>query len=294
MTTVLDMLNATKRYVLSGHREPMNVITGDHTDTDTTIHFGRELGAIAPGAYLSIGLEIVYVWDINGSNRTATVQRGQLGSSQHAMTDGQMLTVNAKFPDFSIMEALNDSLVDMSARGVFRVAQVTFTFIANREGYDLTGATSVIDQLDCRYDYPGPERNWPLLRNFEIRRNSDSEFASTYQVLLRDEAQPGRDVRVTYATNFTPITSLTQTHEDLGLPVTADDIPPLGAGLRLQYLREVQRNFNEAQPDPRRSGEVPSGAQLQATAGLQRLYDRRIQTEAIRLQKAYPHRRKVI
>ena len=77
------------------------------------------------------------------------------------------------------------------------------------------------------------------------------------------------------------------------LPNTAYDIPSLGAALKLQSMREPQRNFNTAQGDSRRAEEVPPGAQLRSVPALQIPYERRIKEEARRLKRMYPHYRKV-
>ena len=83
------------------------------------------------------------------------------------------------------------------------------------------------------------------------------------------------------------------TYPGVGMTTTMEDIPPLGAALRLQGVREGQRNFNETQGDSRRAEEIPVGAQLSSTRGLKDFFDSRIQTELRRLNKLYPYHRRI-
>ncbi len=315
MSTCLDQINETKRYLYAGHREQINMLDGSVDDSQDTITFTQTLNSIAPSTYISIDLEIMYVWSTDIPTRTARVVRGQLGSTAAAHTGDSLVTVNPKFPDFSIMQALNASLDEMSGRGLYRAVTTTFTFQSPKYGYDLVGATDVLGQLDARYDASGVARHWPAIHDWHIRRNSDTtDFPSGFQVYLETGAETGRTVRVTYSTSFGHyIDYNSQTGDDLtttiidpetedeveftylgvGMTNTMLDIPPLGAALRLQGVREGQRSFNESQPDSRRSDEVPVGAQLAGTRGLKDFFDSRIQTELRRLNVLWPAHRRI-
>lgn len=296
MTTAGDLINETKRYLLAQHREQLNQLTNPIVAADTSLTFTHTLGSLAAGAYISVDLEIMYVWDVTAASQTANVSRGMLGSvaASHAMN--ALVTVNPKFPDFSVLQAINADLNDLSGQGLYQATTASLTYVSGQFGYNLTGATDVQMGLDVRYDYPGLPNDWPAMKLWDIRRNADtSEFASGFQVTLREVGYPGAEVRVTYARPFSPLTA---TADDVlavaGLQVPAHDLPPLGAALRLQGVREGQRNFNEAQPDTRRSAEIPAGAQITSLRGLADFRQSRIKSEKARLLRQYPYHRKVV
>ena len=131
------------------------------------------------------------------------------------------------------------------------------------------------------------------MRQWKIRRNSSAtDFPSGFALVLAEEAHPGRAVRVTYSA---PYSALSGVNDDVlavsGLQIEGHDIPALGAAFRLEAVREVQRNFNEAQPSPRRADEVRTGAQLEASRGLLQLREQRITSLRTLLNKQYPNRR---
>lgn len=293
MTTTADLINETKRYLLSTYSEPLNKLNGAHDAATTTLTFVYDIGSIRAGSYLSIDLEIVYVWSVSGT--AATVERGVQGSTAASHNDGTVVTINPKFPDFSILQAINTDLRDLSGRGLFKVGEVEFTFIAGTYGYDMQGVTSLISGIDARYDPPGREKDWPQLRQWKIRRNSDTaDFPSGFAFVLSEEAHPGRAVRVTYSAPYSELSTLTDDVLTVsGLQAEGHDIVSLGAAFRLNTVREVQRNFNEAQPNPRRSEEVRGGDILNASRGLMQLREQRINSLRTLLNKQYPNRRAI-
>lgn len=295
MTTCQNLIDETKRYLFAGQREPLAQISGSVGTSDTSINLTNAPGALQAGSYLSVDLEIMYVWSISGGGASATVQRGMLGSTAATHNNGALVTVNPKFPDFAIFQALNSDLDALSSprNGLYRLGEVTFTYNAAIYGYDLTGVTGLIDVLRVRYNMPGPWRLWPEVRSWAVKRQSDTSiFPSGYQLLLYEPAWPGRDVRVEYASRFTHFAATSDDVTTTGLPVTAYDLPPLGAALRLSGVRETQRNFNESQGDTRRAGEIPPNAQTAGMRALQLLRDDRIRTEAGLLLRQYPPRRR--
>jgi hypothetical protein len=294
MTTTADLIQETKRYLLATHREQLNRINGAITSSQTSLTFRHDLGGLRMGSYLSIDLEIMYIWSTDASAKTATVERGMNGSTAAAHTDNSIVTINPKFPDFAVLSAINNDLKDLSGRGLFQVNDVTFTFIAGKFGYNLN-TTSILSGIDARYDPPGPARDWPSLRQWKIRRDSDlTDFPSGFSFILQEEAHPGRSVRVSYAAPYGQLAALTDDVETTtGLQSQGHDIPSLGAAFRLEAVREGQRNFNEAQPNSRRSTEVGEGAQITSTRGLIQLRESRIRSLMAVLNKQYPNRRSI-
>lgn len=296
-TTSTNLIDETLRYLYAGARDPMNTLAAAISDTTgTSVMLTYDLGAAREGSVISIDLELMYVWAVTSEPaKTITVSRAMFGSTAATHASGATVTVNPKFSPFTVLEAINADLDDLSGNGLFKTTTVSQTYSPAVDGYDLTGATGILEILDVKYEETGPSQRWPAIRSWELKRESDTgDFASGIALVLNSAAQPGLPVRITYSAPFTHFTALGQDIATItGLPPTANDIPPLGAALRLQSVREGQRNFNESQPATRRAVEVPPGAQYGATRGLQELRRARIRIEARRLQKYWPRKQKM-
>lgn len=294
MTLCSDLIAETRSYLQPTVRDALNTLNGNVTSGATTITLTYDVTAVTPGAMLAIDLEMLYVWQVSG--QVVTVQRGMQGTTAAAHNTGAVVTVNPRFSDFNIFRALNNELDDLSSpeNGLYQALTTDLTWKPQIQGYDMSGVTGLIDVLRVRYDIPGPWKTWPEIRRWQLKINMrSSDFASTAALVLYDDAWPGRDVHVIYSAPFTHFAATTDNLTVTGLPATAADIPPLGAALRLAGVREAQRNFTEAQSDPRRANEVPAGANRQAMSAYAALRTNRIKAESGRLGAQYPNRRKV-
>lgn len=99
-------------------------------------------------------------------------------------------------------------------------------------------------------------------------------------------------VHVGYRAPYTHLTNLTDDVQSVaGLQSYANDLPPLGAAIRLMAGREIKRNFTESQYDPKRQQDVPPGAVLRSYQGLAGLRQSRIRAVAMQLAVQYPRHR---
>jgi hypothetical protein len=292
-TTSTDLIQESVRYLYSTSRDPQNKLNGAIDSATGTLSMLYPVDAARAGAVLALDLELLYVWEVvNEGTSTLTVERGYLGSVPAAHSDATLVTVNPKFSQFAILEALNADLDDLSGFGLFQVQTSTVIYNPSVQGYDI--APNVLEILQVKYDESGPGKLWPEIRSYKLRRASDTgDFASGNALVVYDSGQPGADLRITYGAPFTHFSALGEQISTTGLPSTANDLPPLGAALRLQYMREGQRNFNEAQPSTRRADEVAAGAQLTAARGLQQIRRDRIRVETNRLRKIWPNKRRL-
>ena len=64
----------------------------------------------------------------------------------------------------------------------------------------------------------------------------------------------------------------------------------MGAAIRQMMGRDIKRSFLEAQPDTRRSSEVPPGAALGSIRLLQQQYVQGIADERMRQLQRFPYR----
>lgn len=295
MTTTNDLIDATLDFLLGGQDEAVNTLASSPDADDTTLTFTYGLEGIVPGVMLGIGLEVVRVLDTSPTANTATVLRGQRGSSAASHSSGDVVVVGPRFSRWSVFRALNDDLDDLSGRGLFKMATVDLTFNPSVQGYNLTSVTNLDSIYSVRYEVPGPSKEWPLIPSSHYRfdRNADTDdFASGFSLVIFKGGYAGKSIRVAYKAPFTRLSTATDDVQTVsGLPATANDLPPLGAALRLQAGHESGRVAYEFQPDTRRPEEVPVGANLQTASGWRRLREDRIDSELKRLARHYPTRK---
>jgi hypothetical protein len=292
--TAADLIDETKRILLSGQREQYNKLAADTAPGATTLSFTYSLGNIQAGAYVQIGLEVFYVWEADPNTQTATVEPAQIGSLAATHDLGDFVTVNPKFPDHAILRALNEDLYSLSSptNGLYAIRSADLAYVEGRSGYDMDGVTDLIDVLEIRTERSGSVGDWPLVGNFTVSRDVDAtDFPSGYALFLTEPGVSGANLRVRYKATFGALSALTDDVELVtGLPPSAHDLPPLGAALRLAYPREIKRSFTESQGDTRRAAEVPAGSSLSSARGIAALRQTRINEEYGRLWQLFPAR----
>lgn len=296
MATASDWVAGTRSILLSGLQAERNSLISGYTAGSGTLAFSGVLGGIVPGVRLSLGLNTFYVRAVNNTGLTATVFGGQEGTTDANANSGDIVLVSPRFTDFEILSALNNELASLSApdAGLFQVRTATITFANSAIGYELTALSDLIDIIEVRYQNSGTFKDWPLLHQNEWRlnRNADTTtFPSGTALELYDAAVGGLSVRLLYRSGFTAMATLATDVTTTGLPTTAYDIPAWGAALRLVAGREVKRTQLEAQPDARRTADVPAGATLASMRGIAAMRAERIQAERARLGAQFPSRR---
>jgi hypothetical protein len=289
MTTAQDLVYATQRHLFTGNREELNTLAAGVSTNATNLTFTYPSAGIKVGASLEIGTELFYVIAV-ASDGSATVLPHQQGSTTATHSQGDVVTINPKFPQFHILGAINHDLDDLYALGLYHVGTVDITFLPPVYGYDLTGATHVSSIIDIRWKALGPSKYWPRITNYELLRDQDTTvFASGYALQLYETPQPGRQMRIRYRSQFTHFSTLSDDAEAVsGIYQHMEDLPPLGAAIELTYGREVKRNFSESQGDSRRATEVPPGAERASNQGLIARRLQRIMDEKARQHRADP------
>jgi hypothetical protein len=295
MTTVAVAVERTRQdHLLAGHREQRNRLTSSIDTDDTSLSFDFDLGAIATNARISLGYEDMGVWEASAGAKTAEVQRGDFGTTAVAHAAGATVIVNSIFTPSRVFSAIKDELAALVSAGLFRMRTVDLTYDPSVMGYDLTGVSDLTSIYEVRAQTSGPEQDWPILDSWTVARDMPTtSFASGTALILRDQGEAGRTIRVRYKAPFAAIVDGdTDLQAVCGLPTTADDLLQVGAAIRLVAPREVKRNFTESQGDTRRSEEAPTGSQLQSVRGLLAVYERRVMEEQKALLRLYPPRRR--
>ena len=248
---------------------------------------------IGKGA-IEINEELFWLDSFDRVSNTATIPpygRGYLGTDTAAHTAGTKVTITPTFPRYVIKKALNDTIAAFGSN-IFAVKTTTFVFNAAQTTYAFNNL-NINNIMTIMWQDIGPSQEW-----FPIRRwswdsiASDTAFGSGAQtVTIGDFVQPGRTVKVIYATDPVPFTSNSQDYAtQTGLPNSTRDVAILGASYRLlTYLDPARASQVSPQADETDS-KRPFGASQTATKQLYALYTQRLNEETARQQSQYPIR----
>lgn len=291
MTTLAQWIEDVRGHIDGDRSGEANVLASPYTAASGTLTFTYALGNIGEGAILSIGTNTLRVLSVNALTKTATVVAGWNGSDDANASTGAMVRVNPRFTDHRIVRSINDTLASLTAppNNLYQVpVPLAIAYTGTVEAYDLTGVTGLVKVLEVRREMSGVSMartrqslTWELDRNAVV-----ADFPSGYSIRIRG-AEPTYRVWVEYAKEFTPITTLATNVSTTGIRSTAEDIPPMGAAIRLVAPREIARNHPGSQGDSRRAEEVPPGATANSYRGLTQFYLARVREEAARLSSQY-------
>jgi hypothetical protein len=277
-TTFQDVIDRARGHLYSGERDVLTTLTTS-VNTSVTSFVLSDITSVQSGAVLSVGIEMCLVTSTNISNKTATVRRAFMGSTAqtHASTD--LVWVNPKFPEWSIWKSILEDLSDLSSPvvGLFQMKSTTASYSSADGGYAFAPA----DLLSI-YDVRGDATTGP----YPYRRVSDWDYTGS---ILRASGSPPTSITIRYKAPFVlPSAPTDDVQAVSGLRAEANDLPAIGAAMRLVAPREVKRAFIERQTDARRAEEVPAGAMIGAFRTLAVLRQQRVAAEVARLQALYP------
>ncbi len=291
MTTFRDVIERTRRRLMTSMREQVNVLSATIDSDDVALTFSYET-KFTEGARLSVELEDMRV-TAGATTTTCNVIRAMDGSVAVAHTAPLVVRVNPTWTDFEISQAVNDEIADLSSptNGLFRIRSDDFDYNPSKYGYELV-ATDFLSVWRVRYNTPGPDDVWPIIHPsmWRVDNAADTtDFASGVQITLMEGGSPGHKVRVSYRATFDPLVTLA---DDVlavsGLHAEAHDILSLGAAIRLLSGLEAQRAYSTAQANPRRSDEVPPRTAVSALTPLLAQREERVRAEAARLLARFP------
>lgn len=289
MTTAAQIIDRTRRQLLSGVVEERNKLASTINLTASSVVLSYDLAGARSGAVIEIDAEQMYVWEANDGTKTLTVERGYNGTTPASHMSGAVVTVNPRFPRAHVFEAINDELADLAspAHGLFRVVNLDVKYNGSDRQFPIQISTDIIDLIEVRWRYMSDD--YRLVNGVKLLRNLPTKDFNTGVGLQIDADIPNCDLRIVCKVPFTKAHS---ENDDLqvncGFPASAEDIVIMGAQIRLMSSREIKRNFTESQGDTRRSDEVPAGAVGNSVTNLLRLRRDRITAEAAKLNRQYP------
>jgi hypothetical protein len=292
-----ELISATRRRIKSGvaTEDTINLLQTDYTPGQGTLTFQYPLQGLSEGTRISCGLNTFHVWGVSATAKTATVTVGVDGSPDNVLLAGTIVRVKPRWTDFEILDDLNSDIIDLSTplHGLFQVLSLEFPYNQAIQGYDLQGVDP-LGILEVNYATPGPDKAWPSIsmRDWKLDRAADStDFTSGISLRITAAAYSGQSIKVVYKAAFNPLgTDLTMDISTTGLPVTAYDLPPLGAAIRLQSGIDIERTRLDTQGDTRRADEVPVQSPGLAVKLLKDLRQERINAEQGRLRAKWPVR----
>jgi hypothetical protein len=290
MSTAGALLDRVQRQLLSGVVEERNKLATGVDADDTSFVTLYELGGLRDGTVFEIGSELVYIWQAATGSKTLTVERGYAGTTATSHSTGAIITLNPRFPKGQMLDALNQDIDDLSspANGLFQIISTdAITYNGSDRQIDMTGVTSLLDLIDVRVKYKSDD--FPFVRGVRLQRNLPvADFPSTF-ALVFDEAPVAGKLIVRYTAPFVRAASTASDIQSVcKVPLTMEDILEMGVMIRMLSVREVKRNFTEAQGDTRRADEVPPGAMRDSFNNILRLRRDRIIAEKAKLARQYP------
>jgi hypothetical protein len=243
---------------------------------------------------IEINEELIWLDSFDRVSNTATVPpwgRGYLGTSVSEHTAGAKVTITPTFPRYVIKKAINDTIAAFGST-IFAVKTTSFTFNAAQTTYPFNNL-GIHNIMTIMWQDIGPSEEW-----FPIRRWSWDSLASTtafgagaQTVTIGDFVQPGRTVKVVYATDPVPFTSNSQDYStQTGLPDSTRDVAILGASYRLLTYLDPARAAQVSPQADETDSKRPFGASQTATKQLYALYTQRLNEETARQQAQYPIR----
>ena len=270
-----------------------NVTSAPSTIASPTILQLASTDNIGKGT-IEIGEELIWLDSFDRVSNTATVPpwgRGYLGTSVVAHTAGDKVTITPTFPRYVVKKALNDTIAAFGSN-IFAVKTTTFIFNAAQTTYAFNNL-NINNIMTIMWQDIGPSQEW-----FPVRRwswdsiASDSAFGAGAQtVTIGDFVQPGRTVKVIYATDPVAFTSNTQDYAtQTGLPNSTRDVAILGASYRLLTYLDPARSAQVSPQADETDSKRPFGASQTATKQLYALYTQRLNEETARQQSQYPIR----
>lgn len=291
MTTLNVLAEETLNdHLLTSSVPRRNTLAAAVDDSETTVQLTNAEPHLAAGDRLSIGFEDCYVVSYSSNGNTATVIRGQFGSTAVAHALNDIIIINPEFPHSTILRQFNRELASLSGEGLFQEKTFTFTFNSSIFAYNFPSyaASDYLRLIDIRVEARGPSKLWPQIPGEILTGMPAEDFTDGACVELSAPGISGRPVLVRYRAGFTELATDDGDNDVAtvsGLSPEAEAILPVGAAIRIISGREIKRTRPDIQTNTRRQEEVPVGGSLQSVASLVKIRKEMINQERRRLNR---------
>jgi hypothetical protein len=243
---------------------------------------------------VQIDEELLWVDSFDRVTNTATISpfgRGYLGTTAATHTLDTKVTISPTYPRYVIKKAINDTVRAIGS-SIFAAKSTTFVFNPARTTYDFDGL-GIQNILSIMWQSVGPSQEWIPVRRWSWDSVADTTTfgANSQTVTIGDYVQPGRTIKVVYATDPEPFTTNAQEYStQTGLPSSTRDVVILGASYRLLTYLDPARAAQVSPQADETDSKRPFGASQSATKQLYALYQQRLNEETARQQAQYPIR----
>jgi len=302
MATYNDLVSRVKQQLLGYTRDQASIsyLTAPMGASDVT--FTADLDTIkqVSRGIVEIDEEMLLVKSRDPSTGIVTVMAGINGRGVESTTatshaENAIITADPRYPRTRIMEAINDTI-----KGVYPdlwvFGETEFPWISARYEYPLPVEAENVYQVTTNTIGPSavwfPNSSWRFNPKASTTpgqtKPTPAPTGKTLQV-MRDFIVPGRNVRVVYTKQPTPLVNLTDDFTDTGFPDRYIDMIVYGACWRLIPAYEAARLQQTAIEATERAELVPAGSASKASQYYYNLYQTRLDEERDRLFQLYPN-----
>lgn len=287
-----DAIEATRRLLYGSSRPMRNQLNTGIDATTTTVIYNNATNAPQLHSIISIGDELLYVWDRNDTTKTLTVARGELGTTPAAHAALDAIEINPRFARAFISQAIQDEIRSWEPV-LYRVTDASLSTTCWPGLIDAVGVDQPYGVVSARY------RRDTAWVDFDARLQlglsvTDFPSGAAVQLFAGTMTRPctPTSLRVSFAVPFDldGVTESADLVDDVGLGRSMCDLAVWGAAIRLLAPAEVSRTDPTAQSQARDATQVRVGDQVQVAAALQRKRDMRFSEEVAKLTRRYPLR----
>lgn len=302
MATYNDLVSRVKQQLLGYTRDQASIsyLTAPMLASDTTFTVDTDTVKQISRGLVEIDEEMMLVKSRDPATGIVTVMAGTNGRGVESTTaanhaENAIVTADPRYPKARIMEAINDTISGVYP-DLWVFGETEFPWIAARYEYPLPVEAENVYQVTTNTIGPSavwfPNSSWRFNPKASTTpgqtKPTPAPTGKTLQV-MRDFIVPGRNVRVVYTKQPTPLVDLTDDFTDTGFPDRYIDLIVYGACWRLIPAYEAARLQQTAIEATERAELVPTGSASKASQYYYNLYQTRLDEERDRLFQLYPN-----
>jgi len=281
--TMDHLVNETRSLLVGSLPDDLSVLGQPYNPGDATINLRYPKKNLAPGSFVSVGLNTFYVLANGSEGSEIQVIPMMDGGPDVSVPEATIVRCKPRFTNWSIFNNLQAEIHSMSSplSGLYGVKHFEAAVDWANGTYPMPADFGdVIRLLVARYQIAGTDQWYPL---------SGCEYQREQNLvrLVGAAALNALNVQFVFAIPFTEPDTLEQTIESLGISPEMADIPTLGCASQMALGNEGRRMQSFSQGDARRPQEVPMGANTSVSRSFAEMKKNRVNEELARLTATY-------
>lgn len=292
MPSLNNLVDSTLMYMygMTTHQDQETYVTAETTDSDLVISVA-DANMMSRGL-VEIGTELLQVASVDTSAGTITVApygRGYRGTTAVAHTVGERVVATPLIPRSIAVDAINETVRSVFP-DLFAVGSTTISFNPAVTTYAMP--TEALDVLSVSWQTVGPSKEWQPIRRWRIDKQADTTaFSTGVTVSLYDGITPGRNVRVVYTKQPSPLVSLADDYATVtGLPESTVDVIRYGSVYRLSPFFDAPHLAGQSAEADFAANVRPIGSASSFGKYMLQLYQVRLTEESRKLNSIFPVR----